>query len=75
MYDLFARCRELVPRGQAEDIARADGRERGDGAEAVGRLPFEGVRRESARQEQGGKGAAGGWLGYQVTTIQRACSY
>ena len=75
MYDLFTRCRELVPRGQAEDIARADGRERGDGAEAVGRLPFEGVRRESARQEQGGKGAAGGWLGYQVTTIQRACSY
>ena len=58
----FANCRELVPRGQAEDTARADGRERGDGDEAVGRLPAEGVRGESAGQEQGGEGAAGEWL-------------
>ena len=60
MSHLFKRCRELVPRGQTEDIARAHGRECGDGTEAVGRLPVAGVRRESVGQEQGGKGAAGG---------------
>ena len=56
---LFPRCRELVPGGQANNIAWADERECGDGAEAMGCLPAEGVRRESVGQEQGGKSAPG----------------